>query len=168
MEQRSLTEDLIAQLAHMDAPAQGAYRVDEVLKRSGTEVTEVVYYPGRDGGELGPFVRKRILAASGAGSAYDAIIQAERAGERFLFLPRVMDIRRVDDEVHVVMEFVPGETLDTLVDCVGASPELACRLMPRRPRSCMSVFSRPSSTATSRRRISWCWIPTAPQNPLSP
>ena len=130
MEQRSLTEDLIAQLAHMDAPAQGAYRVDEVLKRSGTEVTEVVYYPGRDGGELGPFVRKRILAASGAGSAYDAIIQAERAGERFLFLPRVMDIRRVDDEVHVVMEFVPGETLDTLVDCVGASPELACRLMP--------------------------------------
>ena len=68
MEQRSLTEDLIAQLAHMDAPAQGAYRVDEVLKRSGTEVTEVVYYPGRDGGELGPFVRKRILAVSGAGS----------------------------------------------------------------------------------------------------
>ena len=130
MEQRSLTEDLIAQLAHMDAPAQGAYRVDEVLKRSGTEVTEVVYHPGRDGGELGPFVRKRILAASGAGSAYDAIFQAERAGERFLFLPRVMDIRRVDDEVHVVMEFVPGETLDTLVDCVGASPELACRLMP--------------------------------------
>ena len=114
----------------MSAPSAGAYRVDEVLKRSGTEVTEVVYYLGRDGGELGPFVRKRILAVSGAGSAYDAIFQAERAGERFLFLPRVMDVRRVGDEVHVIMEFVPGETLDTLVDRVGASPELACRLMP--------------------------------------
>ena len=54
----------------------GSYRVLETLKSSDFEVTEKVVFCGRDGGELGPFVRKRIDAACGLGHAYERLMAA--------------------------------------------------------------------------------------------
>lgn len=144
-----LSRQLAAQLAGRDgSSAVGAsslstdpYRVDEVLKRSASEVTEVVYFEGQAGGELGPFVRKRFLHADGADGAdpagmpvpcgaYDAIWRAQRSGRRFAHLPRVIDIREAAGEASVVTEFVPGETLAALVARRGGSARLALQVMP--------------------------------------
>lgn len=111
-------------------PDDSDYRVDEVVKRSADEVTEVVYYQGAGGGELGPFVRKRISKASGLGSTYEALFRAQRVGARFRYLPRILDMNVDDERVDVIMEWVPGQTLEAVVEHEGPSHELACRLMP--------------------------------------
>lgn len=68
--------DFDAELASYLSSCEGAgsYRVLETLKSSDFEVTEKVVFCGRDGGELGPFVRKRIDAACGLGHAYERLM----------------------------------------------------------------------------------------------
>ena len=56
-----LTAALAEHLASLDR--DDSYRVDRVLKRSGVEATELVYFEGSGGGSLGPFVRKRRMSA---------------------------------------------------------------------------------------------------------
>ena len=128
-----LTEALASVLVDMSAAPEGpcdSYRVDEVLKVRDTEVTEVVYFEGAQGSELGPYVRKRILATSGLGNAYELIWRRQRAGERYLHLPRILSVTQAGEQIDVVMEFIPGETLHDLVMREGASPALATRIMP--------------------------------------
>ncbi|WP_373573021.1 serine/threonine protein kinase [Collinsella aerofaciens] len=105
-----------------------SYRVDRVLKRSDVETTELVYFEGSGGGSLGPFVRKRIDASAQIGGAYERLFAAQRAGRRYEHLPRIVDCRRVGDELCVVMEYIEGETLEALVGRLGATPDYACEL----------------------------------------
>ncbi|MBE6468553.1 MAG: hypothetical protein E7001_00945 [Coriobacteriaceae bacterium] len=107
-----------------------SYRVEEVLKRSAVESTEVVYVPGPGGGAVGPFVLKRIRRDTGVGSAYAALLSAERSGSVYRHLPRVFSADMVAEEIHVLMELLSGETLEELVHRVGPSPELARALVP--------------------------------------
>lgn len=105
-----------------------SYRVDRVLKRSDVETTELVYFEGSGGGSLGPFVRKYIDASAQIGGAYERLFAAQRAGRRYEHLPRIVDCRRVGDELCVVMEYIEGETLGALVERLGATPDYACEL----------------------------------------
>lgn len=107
-----------------------SYRVERVLKHSHVETTELVYFEGTGGGSLGPFVRKRIDASAQIGGAYERLFAAQRAGRRFEHLPRIVDCRRVGDELNVVMEYIEGETLGALVDRLGATPDYARELYP--------------------------------------
>lgn len=103
-----LTAALAEHLASLDR--DDSYRVERVLKRSSVETTELVYFEGTGGGSLGPFVRKRIDASAQIGGAYERLFAAQRAGRRFEHLPRIVDCRRVGDELNVVMEYIEGET----------------------------------------------------------
>lgn len=123
-----LTAALAEHLASFDR--DDSYRVERVLKRSDVETTELVYFEGSGGGSLGPFVRKRIDASVQIGGAYERLFAAQRAGHRFEHLPRIVDCRRVGDELDVVMEYVEGETLEALVGRLGATPDYARGLYP--------------------------------------
>lgn len=123
-----LTAALAEHLASLDR--DDSYRVERVLKCSDVETTELVYFEGSGGGSLGPFVRKRIDASAQIGGAYERLFAAQRAGRRFEHLPRIVDCRRMGDELDVVMEYVEGETLEALVGRLGATPDYARRLYP--------------------------------------
>lgn len=123
-----LTAALAEHLASLDR--DDSYRVERVLKHSSLETTELVYFEGTGGGSLGPFVRKRIDASAQIGGAYERLFAAQRAGRRFEHLPRIVDCRRVGDELNVVMEYIEGETLGALVDRLGATPDYAHELYP--------------------------------------
>lgn len=123
-------DELAAALAEHLASLErdDSYRVDRVLKRSDVETTELVYFEGSGGGSLGPFVRKRIDASAQIGGTYERLFAAQRAGRRYEHLPRIVDCRRVGDELCVVMEYIEGETLGALVGRLGATPDYACEL----------------------------------------
>ena len=121
-----LTAALAGHLASLER--DDSYRVDRVLKRSAVETTELVYFEGSGGGSLGPFVRKRIDASAQIGGVYERLFAAQRAGRRYEHLPRIVDCRRMGDELCVVMEYIEGETLDALVGRLGATPDYACEL----------------------------------------
>ena len=123
-----LTASLAEHLASLDR--DDSYRVERVLKCSDVETTELVYFEGSGGGSLGPFVRKRIDASAQIGGAYERLFAAQRAGRRFEHLPRIVDCRRMGDELDVVMEYVEGETLEALVGRLGATPDYARSLYP--------------------------------------
>lgn len=123
-----LTAALAQHLASLDR--DDSYRVERVLKCSDVETTELVYFEGSGGGSLGPFVRKRIDASAQIGGTYERLFTAQRAGRRFEHLPRIVDCRRVGDELDVVMEYVEGETLEALVGRLGATPDYARELYP--------------------------------------
>lgn len=121
-----LTVALAGHLASLER--DDSYRVDRVLKRSDVETTELVYFEGSGGGSLGPFVRKRIDASAQIGGAYERLFAAQHAGRRYEHLPRIVDCRRVGDELCVVMEYIEGDTLGALVGRLGATPDYACEL----------------------------------------
>lgn len=125
-------DELMAELAeHLSSLARDdSYRVDRVIKRSPVETTELVYFEGSGGGSLGPFVRKRIDASAQIGGAYGRLFAAQRAGRRFEHLPRIVDCRRIGDDLDVVMEYIEGETLEALVARLGATPDYARELFP--------------------------------------
>ena len=107
------------------------YRVDAVLKEGDLETTERVYFVGKNGAELGPFVRKRL--APGLGDVYEKVLEAQRAGRRLPHLPRIVDCSRQDGRLVVVMEHVSGKTLAEVIRGAanaGARLTLALRLFP--------------------------------------
>lgn len=104
---------------------EGSLRVLQVLKRSSFEVTELVAIRGRAGGELGPFVRKEIDASIGLGTAYELLFRAQRRGLRCPNLPRVAACTTDAEKTCVLMERLPGRTLEDYVRAAGASVELA-------------------------------------------
>ena len=98
-------------------------RVVKLLKASPHETTELVRYAGANGAALGTLVRKRFVAASGLGSAYGVLLQAQQEGRRFQHVPRVEVARREGDTFVVLMEYVRGVTLAELVRCCDNGPD---------------------------------------------
>ena len=116
---------------HLDAIARNeCYRVDAILKENPSEVTELVYFQGANGAELGPFVRKRIATESGLGKGYEAVFAEQRRGKRFLHLPRIVDCHTEGDDLVVIMEYIEGETLATAAQ-KSHSNMFAATLFPR-------------------------------------
>lgn len=107
-----------------------SFRVEETLKEGPRETTEVVYFTGAQGGELGPFIRKRIQRGCGIGEAYDSLCTAQRQGKRFRHLPRVYDVHERDETLIVIMEYIAGHTLQEEVYRRDASIDLARTLFP--------------------------------------
>lgn len=133
VEQTDIDADFDAALASYLSSCEGAgsYRVVGTLKSSDFEVTEKVCFCGRDGGELGPFVRKRIDASCGLGRAYEQLMRAQRRGLRCPNLPRVLDCWNDGERLNVLMEWLPGVTLEEYVRSAGPSEELAREVAPQ-------------------------------------
>lgn len=106
------------------------YRCAQVLKTSSHETTEVVYFTGSSGGELGPFIRKYFNGEAGLGNAYKELFQAQQSGRRFRHLPRIYDVHERDEDLVVIMEYVEGRTLHDEVYACDPSLDLAMRLFP--------------------------------------
>ncbi|MDO4437328.1 MAG: protein kinase [Coriobacteriaceae bacterium] len=105
------------------------WRVEQVLKVSDFETTELVTGEP-ELGRAGRYVRKRIDASSGAGSAYRALWDAQREGRCPVCVPRLVELGSVGDELTVVMEFVEGATVDRLVAALGSGESTAGVVMP--------------------------------------
>lgn len=111
---------------YLDALARGeCYRVDAVLKENALEMTERVFLIVADGTERGPFIRKRMKIESGLGEAYERLWRAQKAGKRFMHLPRIVECGMDGDDRIVIMEHVDGVTLDELVRNFSYTDEAA-------------------------------------------
>ncbi|MDO4400433.1 MAG: protein kinase [Coriobacteriia bacterium] len=106
------------------------YRVDCVLKQSDIETTERVFARSADGGEHGPYIRKRIARDSGMGDIYERIYRANKAGKRFAHIPYVLDFYRTEQDTVVVMEHVNGQTLADVVYERDPGVQLSVDLFP--------------------------------------
>lgn len=107
------------------------YRVDEVMKRSASEVTERVTFVADNYVERGPFIRKYLKFGPGVGSAYAVIHQAQEQGTYLSHLPRIYAVYQLKDELVVVMEYLQGETLQDAVLRCGPSFQLAQEAFPQ-------------------------------------
>lgn len=92
--------------------------------------TELVMFEGANGGELGPFVRKRLARAEGVGAAYETLFELQRAGMRFVHLPRIIDCYKTEDALVVVSEYVERATLAALVSADGGGTAFARAVFP--------------------------------------
>lgn len=131
--------DLSSELdGFLEAAARSdSWRVERTLKSSPFETTELVRFRGASGGELGPFIRKRIDCSAGVGRAYERLWDAQRSGVILHGVPRLVECLRSGDELSVVTEFIEGRTLGELVRDAGASERLATGIMPA---LCDAVF----------------------------
>lgn len=131
--------DLSSELdGFLEAAARSdSWRVERTLKSSPFETTELVRFRGASGGELGPFIRKRIDCSAGVGRAYERLWNAQRSGVILHGVPRLVECLRSGDELSVVTEFIEGRTLGELVRDEGASERLATGIMPA---LCDAVF----------------------------
>lgn len=131
--------DLSSELdGFLEAAARSdSWRVERTLKSSPFETTELVRFRGASGGELGPFIRKRIDCSAGVGRAYERLWDAQRSGVILHGVPRLVECLRSGDELSVVTEFIEGRTLGELVRDMGASERLAVGVMPA---LCDAVF----------------------------
>lgn len=92
--------------------------------------TELVMFEGANGGELGPFVRKRLARAEGVGAVYETLFELQRAGMRFVHLPRIIDCYKTEGALVVVSEYVEGATLAALVRADGGGTAFARAVFP--------------------------------------
>lgn len=131
--------DLSSELdGFLEAAARSdSWRAERTLKSSPFETTELVRFRGASGGELGPFIRKRIDCSAGVGRAYERLWDAQRSGIILHGVPRLVECLRSGDELSVVTEFIEGRTLGELVRDEGASERLATGIMPA---LCDAVF----------------------------
>ena len=122
--------------AHLEASgvdsAPDAYRVEQVLKTSPYEATELVYVRTLDGGELGPYVRKKIRKAGGLGNTYQLLLSAQAAGTKLHHAPRIIRCEEKAEHLEVLMEYVQGPTVREMAQIRGTegSLALAVELMP--------------------------------------
>ena len=149
-EQMTFDDELAAFLAaagHGDATrpdAGGAdpYRVEQTLKESAYEVTELVARGDAAGGGAGEdagfsaaparlYVRKRIKLDARMGSAYEKLFGVQQAGARLAHVPRIYECSRTESELVVVMEQVRGESLARRAEREGAGPALSRAAFPR-------------------------------------
>lgn len=134
----SLHNELAALLQARDAScnnsaaADPTFRIERTFRQTDVETTQLVWFRGADGSELGPFVRKVIKDGSGLGAAYQKLADAQREGLRLRHVPRVYSCTHVDNSLVIVLEYIPGPTLREVVDRTDPSQrfELAARLMP--------------------------------------
>lgn len=127
MDTEGMTDDLAA---YLEAVGREDSFVVERRLGGGERATELVRFKGAGTTALGPFVRKRIDLASGLGGAYETLFELQRAGRRFVHLPLIVDCYKTGAELVVVSEYVPGETLEEVVDARGASLALAQEVFP--------------------------------------
>lgn len=126
---KSMEEELKSYLKSLEH--DDCYRVERVLKEGSCETTELVFFKGADGSELGPFVRKRFSVSSGLGGAYRRIYQAQNSGRRFFHLPRIEECYTAGEDFVVVSEYIHGETLADVVYRCDPSVALAADVFPR-------------------------------------
>lgn len=86
-----------------------AYRIEQTLSRGPRGVTELVTIDG-----IGPFVRKKIPRAHAQRAVWAAL-----AGCSCPMLPRVQATYETPDWFAVVLEFIPGETLERTIERRG-------------------------------------------------
>lgn len=124
-----MTDDLQEHINALERSS--SYHVERVIKQAPQEITEEVFFEGKNGAKLGPFVRKRIDRESDLGRAYEVLYEAERQKRRFLYLPQIRECYRTEEELVVVMDWVAGETLVEVLQHEEPSLTLAAPLFVR-------------------------------------
>ncbi|MCF0240338.1 MAG: protein kinase [Streptococcus gallolyticus] len=104
-----IIEEKINKLEHQDA-----YRVEELLKDSPYEKTELVYFKGETGSELGPFIKKTIK--KGGTSIYKQIQQAQKVGMLHEGIPKVVECYDSPEGDICIMESCEGKTLEKWIE----------------------------------------------------
>lgn len=123
--EEGFTDDLDAWLKAV----QDRYEVERTLKRTPTEVTEVVWRLGStDRDRSGPFVRKTFMDGD-RGSAYVDVFHAQTKGCHLAHQPFLYECERTDNVLQVVMEYVEGLNLKELVAREGPSEGLCRSIM---------------------------------------
>lgn len=127
--QADVHDALASMLQSFDA--NGNYRVEEILKDSPVEQTQRVVRLGDrgedsiDGSGCGPFIRKYIRRDSELGGVYRLLYDACTHGYRFEHLPQVYACDDIGDRLVVLMECIPGKTLD---ECVKSCTDKETRV----------------------------------------
>ena len=117
---------------HGTSAADPTFRIEHIFREGVAETTQLVWFRGASGSELGPFVRKVIRAGSGIGTAYETLAEAQREGKRLRHVPRVYSCTHEAASLVVLLEYIPGATLREVIAGVDPSQRqmLAARLMP--------------------------------------
>ena len=102
---KGLNDDQVMHAMSVD----DSYHVERVLARGQGGITELVTLDG-----TGPFVRKRIPAARARRGVWAALPEIDCAR-----LPHIEATYEMPDEFIVVYDYVPGETLEQLVESRG-------------------------------------------------
>ncbi|MBS5477416.1 MAG: protein kinase [Coriobacteriia bacterium] len=111
--------------------------VECVLKESPVELTQLVRARADmpHAAEVSPgvlYVRKRIARASGLGTAYRTVCQAQQEGANLPHLPRVVTYREEQDALIVLLSYALGGTLRELAEGtpLALRPHLAAAVFP--------------------------------------
>ena len=115
----------------LEAFSDDGFEVEHVFKDSEWERTELVRRRTADGGDAPDLiVRKTIRLLDGQQSAYETLFAAQQRGSHMEHLPRIIECHRLGNDLVVLMENVPGETLEKLVARHGGSEDLARTVFP--------------------------------------
>ncbi len=107
------------------------YCVEEVLKETALERTELVSKISLNASAKELFIRKCLKKSSGLGSVYPVIFKAQKE-KPFAHLPFLYACYTIKDELFIVMEYLQEEkTLKEIVAQQGASVALAQDVFPR-------------------------------------
>lgn len=87
--------------------------VEEVLKKSDFEKTEIIYANSKDGKRIGPFIRKTFNTNSGLGYVYKQIF--EEASIQCDYLPLIYSVWKKGKKLFVFEEFIDGQNLDKYI-----------------------------------------------------
>lgn len=87
--------------------------VEEVLKKSEFEKTEIVYVNSDEGKRIGPFIRKIFDTNSGLGNVYKQIY--EESSVHCDNLPTIYSVWEKETKLFVVEEFIVGKNLDIYI-----------------------------------------------------
>lgn len=108
------------------------YVVDQTLKSTPYETTQIVYKRNEQGGpSFGPFVRKVFDKSEERGMAYEQLLLAQTQGRHLEHLPWVYECEHTGDHLEVVMEYLQGETLREYAGLVSPGTKLAAHVVPQ-------------------------------------
>lgn len=99
-----------------------SWNVEQLLKRSAYETTEIVVRAPGERKAAGPparAIRKRIDGTPNAGAAYEALWRAQQRGVRIEGTPQIYECVRTGKTLHVLMEYIKGPSLEEYVASAG-------------------------------------------------
>lgn len=138
----SFEEELNQYLEQLAANnTQDAWQLEQVIRQAEFETTEVVSKvrgpeePSspcvlQDAVVKAQYIRKRIDAASGVGSAYEDLWQRQQLEPLPECVPVLYECTKQHGELTVVMEYIEGITLTAFVAALGPGTATANMLMP--------------------------------------
>lgn len=100
--------------------------VEEVLKKSPVEITEIVYLNSNVGKRLGPYIRKTFDCDCGLGWAYKTIFND--SNQDCENIAKIYSVFKKDNKLYVFEEYIVGQTLDSYIANMDFNVEAISKL----------------------------------------